>query len=515
MRKLLTASCLLALAMQSATAENERVISEDELRITAAAREKIGQASIVHLAIRTDGVIGGGTEADPYDGSTAARFDALMAGFYRFFNGRSLIIRLGAGTFETRTRDSYGPNVSGNFGAQHWLHANWTLQGSGMFATEIRNANPDGNGVTMFNSTGGTWGGPEEGNITIRDLTLNPRKSAFRKTKTYEPVLLEGDGNAISGKIDGEPWPKGAQIRIANATDRALNGVHSLTATEGNRFRLSSVAIGKGTAKVEHSGQWTAVRLNGGNLKLDSVRAIDCGSSAPEIECWPLWLGSGDGNVIDQCVVEHCSGFISAIAIFPDRSGTIRNSRVDGSGCDSVLGISATGSVLHNQIRNTTYAIYADTFAHDQGILIDGNTIENSAEGGIDVRPNGHHSGIIITNNIVHGGKASVGIAVSPMSVWTDQGWADEKGEKIWIDDVIITNNTIGEKRLQLVQVRGGRIINNTADSGEFRFMDEVSLICRDNLTVLGASWRGLEKGLPATQKSSRHRARRSRRDTR
>jgi hypothetical protein len=35
----------------------------------------------VWIAVRSDHVAGSGTESDPYDGSTAARFDVLMDSF--------------------------------------------------------------------------------------------------------------------------------------------------------------------------------------------------------------------------------------------------------------------------------------------------------------------------------------------------------------------------------------------------------------------------------------------------
>jgi hypothetical protein len=48
------------------------------------------------VAIRTDGVHGSGTQADPYDGSTATKFDGLMQSFPAYAR-----VHLGAGTFLT------------------------------------------------------------------------------------------------------------------------------------------------------------------------------------------------------------------------------------------------------------------------------------------------------------------------------------------------------------------------------------------------------------------------------
>ncbi|MGI9089242.1 MAG: right-handed parallel beta-helix repeat-containing protein [Chthoniobacterales bacterium] len=474
-----------------ANTPNRQVLSLEDIRLTIQAREKTGRARVVHLAVRTDGIAGTGSEADPYDASSAARFDALMAAFYDLFAEQALTIVLGPGVFQTNARDSYGPNVGRNLGAQHWLHANWTLRGSGMFATEIRNVNQNTNGVTMFNSIGGTWGGgKEEGNITVEELTLNPQKSAFSDGEASEAIAIAGDGTTATGTKTAHGLTIGTEIRIAKATNARFNGVFILTAVTKDTFSFSNETIGAATATVQRSGQWTVVRLNGGRLRLHRVRAIDCGSSAPETECWPLWLGSGDGNLIDEGVVENCSGYISAIAIFPGTHSMVRNSRVDATGCAGCLGISgASGVVTGNYIKSANYAIYADTFANGEGTIITNNIIDSPADGGIYLRPNDHHRGIIIANNVVTGGHASIGIGINPLTNNTRQNpktWLNARREKIWIDDVTVTNNSVGEKLLVFGQIRGLKVVDNTAGGGHFFSMKGQSRVCRGNRTCLG-----------------------------
>lgn len=490
-------------AETNAGASDNNIITLEEIRRTTTARDKLGLSRIVHLTCRTDGIGGSGTAADPYDASTAAKFDAIMAALHMLFAEQDLNIILGPGVFATNARDTYGPNAGGNFGAQHWLRANWTLQGSGMFATEIRNVNPNGNGVTMLNSTGGTWGGPEEGNVTMSELTLNPQKSAFHDATAHDAIPISGDGMTASGTKTGHAWTTGTQIRITSASDARFNGTYHLTAITADTFSFASKISTTATATVQRSGQWTAVRLNGGNLKLYRVRAIDCGSSTPEVECWPLWLGSGERNVVDECVVEACSGHMSSIAIFPGTHPIIRNSRVDATGCDGSLAISANaGVVANNYIKNASYAIYGDSFANDEGTLIDGNVIENPSQAGIYVRPNDHHRTIIITNNIVKGGAATIGIAVDPLSTnpkGGPDGWLNARDEKIWIDDVTVANNSIGTKQLLLAQVRGAKVVNNTAGSGGFQRTEEPRVTCERNRTIEGGIPLGLhDRRLPA-----------------
>lgn len=55
----------------------------------------------IWIAARTDGVNGSGTLNDPYDGSTQARFDAIMKAITIQTESNPVTIHLGPGTFET------------------------------------------------------------------------------------------------------------------------------------------------------------------------------------------------------------------------------------------------------------------------------------------------------------------------------------------------------------------------------------------------------------------------------
>lgn len=70
---------------------------------------------------------GSGTQTDPYDASTAAKFDALMTSFQ---NTQNLIIHLGSGTFRS---DSTADN--------RWLvQPGWKIEGTGMNSTTCQMA---------------------------------------------------------------------------------------------------------------------------------------------------------------------------------------------------------------------------------------------------------------------------------------------------------------------------------------------------------------------------------------
>jgi hypothetical protein len=78
-------------------------------------------ASTVYIAVRTDGLPGSGTQADPFDGSTEPKFDALLNGF-----GTNTTINISAGTYLTN-------------GLTAWVvKSGWTLNGAGMGQTILK-----------------------------------------------------------------------------------------------------------------------------------------------------------------------------------------------------------------------------------------------------------------------------------------------------------------------------------------------------------------------------------------
>jgi hypothetical protein len=89
----------------------------------------------VWIALRTDGAQGAGTESDPYDGSTAATFDALM----RALPGDTAI-HLGRGVFETH---GFSPNVAASWQPK----SGQKIIGSGIDVTVLKlvNASVAGN----------------------------------------------------------------------------------------------------------------------------------------------------------------------------------------------------------------------------------------------------------------------------------------------------------------------------------------------------------------------------------
>lgn len=78
----------------------------------------------IWIAVRTDGLTGTGTQADPFDGSTPERFDAVMRSF--FFTPNVAIHLTGLGPFRT-------------YHNHNWLvRSGWVISGDGMYSTTVQ-----------------------------------------------------------------------------------------------------------------------------------------------------------------------------------------------------------------------------------------------------------------------------------------------------------------------------------------------------------------------------------------
>jgi hypothetical protein len=498
-RRIVAVSQLALLASTAATFAGEPEAAPRETSEPTADR--------VYLAIRHDQRAGAGSEDDPFDAGTAAKFDALMAKLWEthggkwvngeFQHGKPLAIQLGRGVFEAGALASYGMNVNGPHAMQNWLARGWTLRGAGMHETEIRNVSRSPSGIFMFNSSGGTWGGPESGGITISDLTLNPQKSVHEDSTNHDVEIIEADGKTTTARAPGHGWRMWTRIEVTGENYEGPRGPYDgggwklVTAITPDTFSWTSSNTNTGPVKIKRVGEWNAIRINGPSNRVERVRVIDAGANSI-VEMWPLWVG-GDNLIIDGCVVERCTGLMSAIGAFPGTNRTIRNCRVDSAGCGPTLGISAVELVENNTVLHATHAIYADTFASSAPIRVLNNTIENPNGGAILIRPHDHTQNIFVRGNRVVGGTTDVGVWIDPLSLhWSGTEWRNAKGEKIWIDDVVVAENDLGQRRIEMSQTRGVTIKDNITGSGAFYRMPMPANVS-GNRTPTGEAPFGLE----------------------
>jgi kumamolisin len=113
----------------------------------------------IYVAVRTDGLSGSGTMSDPFNGSTEARFDAVMKGI-----GPNTQINLSAGTFLTHGASAYS------------LQAGWKIQGSGMGVTIVKLVGFVSNTQKYIHF--GSWNLTD--NVEIHDLTCDANYEGWK-----------------------------------------------------------------------------------------------------------------------------------------------------------------------------------------------------------------------------------------------------------------------------------------------------------------------------------------------
>ena len=214
----------------------------------------------IYLAVRTDGVGGSGTPADPYDASTATKFDALL---YQFTSNTNFHYAIG--TYQT-TGWKFSQTQTANPGCKHF--------GAGVDKTILQLVNASGGqlGGVMF---GIDYDGESDG-FELHDMTL--------------------DCNA-----PGNPQFTGGQ------------GIVAAVSVQGNNILLDNLkVIGFGTGKAGlecfpvfifagqgHAGKhYTNVRVT------NSLFTQPATGNKDGLSC--LVLGSDPGSLLDG-VIEGCT----------------------------------------------------------------------------------------------------------------------------------------------------------------------------------------------------------------
>ncbi len=146
----------------------------------------------IWIAVRGDGLPGSGTQADPFDGSTPAQFDAILN---RYQSTPNLGIHLsGAGPFRTDVHHPW------------WLRSGWLLSGDGMYSTTLQLVGLLVSGVSN-NIVLATDPNVTTDNVTVRDLTIDCNWPEIEQTApngtngespcTVNAVTLRGSNNLI------------------------------------------------------------------------------------------------------------------------------------------------------------------------------------------------------------------------------------------------------------------------------------------------------------------------------
>jgi hypothetical protein len=181
----------------------------------------------VWISVRTDGLSGSGAQADPYDGSTPDKFDALMSSLQWVPNPGIHLV--GTGPFRTYATHSW------------FVRSGWTVSGDGMYSTTVQiigNVAGIRHEVDCFASPSNV----STDNVIIRDLTIDcnwPGLSATADTGTageknikIMAINLFGSNNTITG------------ARCINSYGSMANGQEQFA------IRLAASAISDATGNV-------------------------------------------------------------------------------------------------------------------------------------------------------------------------------------------------------------------------------------------------------------------------
>ena len=317
--------------------------------IAAACCSEIGATSPqeVWIAIRMDGHIGSGTQADPYDGSTAARFDAVMNSI-----PANAVIHLGAGTFPTH-------------GAMTWRpRNNWTISGAGMYQTVVMQTAIAPGQVTVIGGLIPT--------LVASDLTIDCNYMNLAPT-LVAPYKAIGAISAISGHF--------YNIKVIHAGGTRETFTLGFLQCGLGSIPPSSVLIEN--CRVEQSGPNVTAIYATNSQTNDYSDTVPGAGQATIRNCYVE--GTGDrlvGGIAFQvngytsALIDSCSTIGCTYSIYrdtlPQTGVTVRNCNISG-------------------VVNAISLIGAPT----QNVLIQGNTL---ASGDILVRTDGA-TNVTIQNN--------------------------------------------------------------------------------------------------------------------
>ncbi len=396
----------------------------------------------IWLALRTDGLPGSGTQVDPFDASTASKFDQILFNYRYALN---LYVHLmGAGPFQTDVRHAW------------FVQPGWILSGDGIDITTLQLVgNVSGMHYTVLAISSNS--NVTTDNVTIENLTVDCNWLELsltadaglngEKNITTGAVALWGNNNLIdhvrSINTYGS-WANGMeQFAILLGGPRSANGTNNVMqfcraeqpqGNYGNPFALAgwvntaphylitnSKVVGCNAVGNNDGGNtgFTSGGVNLANLQdcvVDSNTFIDCYGAAY------IDTGSLDGlQVTNNTVVRGWCGVGLDSTVYPKQNVTISGNnisvqnRVTGGGSYGIFAGYATTTnltVTNNVILFDPTGKGMSQFWGISASLLNNATITNNtvplATGGAWNSATG--TGITLSNNLQPNGQAVPGL---------------------------------------------------------------------------------------------------------
>jgi hypothetical protein len=310
----------------------------------------------IWIAVRADGLPGTGTQADPYDGSTVDKFDALMYGFRYASN---LGVHLGPGVFRSAATHLW------------YVRPGWVVEGTGMYTTTVQLAGDAStlSGAVCFRSDPNM----STDNVMITNLTIDsnwpelsqtaPPGAGGEKNFKATAVALFGSNNLLD------------HVRSINEYGSAAN--HK----EPFDLFLGGPKTGDGTNNVI---QYCRVEQPQGNYGA-AIGLAGWRNSYP-------YYRITNSKVVYCTVVGINTGLVNGFTSGGVNLADIQNCQVDSNAFTDCFGAaySDTGAIDGLEVTNNTVirgwqAVgFANTDLPKQNIVVSGNnfSIQNRVPGG-------------------------------------------------------------------------------------------------------------------------------------
>src|ERR1700694_2590274 len=301
---------------------------------------------------------GSGTAKDPYDGSTAEKFDGILRGRSEAHQ-QNIIVCIGPGTFETEGTYDFVINVPHKTARGFTLNRNWKIHGAGIDRTILKLVSFFGNPPHLAHGTG-------------------------------EGVVLSTYGDGASG------------IEVSDLTiDGNYPGLQPVAAQQGiARLNLEAIHL-----RADEGGHW-----------IHRVKVIHAAGEVSEV--FPVWIVSvnnkspslNSGNIIEYVTLSDWGGGkCSAIAI-ANVTGEVRNNEVNGYEIGYGAWLVGKASFHDNIAIDTTYGFNIDSGETD-GLRIHNNQIIHPRRWGMVFGGGSRYANFeVVGNTIQINNKSAIGI---------------------------------------------------------------------------------------------------------
>jgi hypothetical protein len=343
-----------------------------------------GLTNDVWITVRTDGKSGDGSQRNPFNGSTQAKFDALMNTL-----PANTTIHLGPGTFQT------------NLATRRWAVKNgWQISGAGMYVTTLQaigNVSSIHGGLAVLDNQYPSFA-TTPGNIAVRDLTLDgnepgltmPSGSGREYDLEIQGVRLAGSHNLVERIRTKNTYGTAANNRECFAimltgyastetVDAIIRFCHveNMLGSYGNPFSISGwPATGNFMTGVKVYGN-VAIGVNDGHIGTASTNSG--GVNAGNVKYFDVF-----DNRFDDCesFFHFDTGTFDHVRIFNNVGKRLWDgvNVVGVTGCTNLEIRGNTATIQNRIVRGGVAGLAVNGGL--TGLVISGNTITYDSSGG-------------------------------------------------------------------------------------------------------------------------------------